>query len=143
MAFEQKTWKKRISENPTRRKLIDATTQAETIVDVERYEGVVSQEGDAFSRDNMNDLEQRIANAFDDEHLYLTGILEAGGTSITFTSEQIVEGCRVHVFVPFDKCKMIYDAISMPQEGTMVITFPAQATDTVIQVKIENPSQGE
>ena len=64
MAFEQKTWKKRISENPTRRKLIDATTQAETIVDVQRYEGVVSQEGDAFSRDNMNDLEQRIANAF-------------------------------------------------------------------------------
>ena len=65
MAFAKKTWKKRLSENPTRRQLTytDGTT---AIVDVARLEGAISQEGDAFSDTNMNDLEQRVANAFDE-----------------------------------------------------------------------------
>lgn len=143
MAFSKKTWANRVSEHPTRRKLTNVDTGVETIVDVAREEGIVSQEGDAFSRTNMNDLEQRIEDAFNDEHVYLTAILAANETVVNFASEQIVEGCRVHVFVPLDKCKLIYDAIEMPQEGQLNITFPAQTSDTVIQVKIENPSQGE
>lgn len=65
MAFSQKTWTKRLSEYPTRRQLTytDGTT---AIVDVARSEGTVSAEGDAFSDTNMNDLEQRIADAFDE-----------------------------------------------------------------------------
>lgn len=140
MAFVKKTWTNRVSEHPTRRKLTNVDTGVETIVEVEREEGVVTQEGDAFNRNNMNDLEQRIDDAFADENTYLTGILVAGETIVNFTGEQIVEGCRVHVFVPMDKCKLIYDAIEMPAEGQLKITFPAQTTDTVIQVKIENPS---
>lgn len=140
MAFSKKNWKNRVSEFPTRRLLTNVDTSETMLVTVERDEGIVSQEGDPFSRTNMNDLEQRIEDAFNDEHVYLTGILAAGETIVNFTSEQIVEGCRVHVFVPLDKCKLIYDNIEIPQEGQLKITFPEQQTDTVIQVKIENPS---
>lgn len=59
MGFEKKTWKQRLSEYPTRRRLIYADGSTET-VDVERLEGTISQEGDAFSEENMNDLEERI-----------------------------------------------------------------------------------
>ena len=60
MAFVKKTWKNRISENPLRRTITNVTTGVSEIVDVTRYEGTVTQEGDAFSAANMNDLEQRI-----------------------------------------------------------------------------------
>lgn len=64
MAFSQKTWVSRQSEYPNRRRLTksDGTTE---IVTVERLEGTVSKEGDAFSDENMNDLEQRVADEFD------------------------------------------------------------------------------
>lgn len=62
MAFSQKTWKDRITEYPTRRALIKSDGSSE-IVTVSRAEGAVSQEGDAFSAANMNDLEARIAEA--------------------------------------------------------------------------------
>lgn len=61
MAFAKKTWKDRISEYPTRRILEKEDGTSET-VDVARSEGEVSQEGDAFSAENMNDLEERIVN---------------------------------------------------------------------------------
>ena len=63
MAFVRKTWKNRVAEYINRRVLIkeDGTTE---VVSVERSEGTVSQEGDAFSAENMNDLEQRIAEGF-------------------------------------------------------------------------------
>lgn len=60
MPFQKKTWKNRISEFANRRKLIDTTTQDEQIVTVARYEGEITQEGDAFSAENMNGLEDRI-----------------------------------------------------------------------------------
>ena len=63
MAFEKKTWLARKSENPTQRKITYADGSSE-IVTVEREEGIVSREGDAFSEANMNGLEQRIAEAF-------------------------------------------------------------------------------
>lgn len=61
--FEKKTWTDRVTEYPTRRALIkeDGTTE---LVTVTRDEGSVSAEGDAFSAENMNSLEQRIAAAF-------------------------------------------------------------------------------
>ena len=139
MAFVQKNWAKRITEYPNRRKLTNVSDASETVVDIERYEGVISQAGDGFTQTNMNDLEQRIADAFDDEHEYLTAILAANETTVSFTDDSIVAGCRVHVFVPMDKCKLVYDAISIPSEGHLNITFPAQETDTVIQVTIDNP----
>lgn len=85
MAFLQKTWKDRVAEYINRRVLTkeDGTTE---LVSVERSEGTISQEGDAFSAANMNDLEQRIANEFseqnkksviynpDDDYLYINGV---------------------------------------------------------------------
>ena len=67
MAFLQKTWKDRVAEYINRRVLTkeDGTTE---LVSVERSEGTISQEGDAFSAANMNDLEQRIANEFSEQN---------------------------------------------------------------------------
>lgn len=62
MGFVNKVWKNRISEYPTRRTLTKEDGSTE-LVTVSRSEGTVSQEGDAFSADNMNDLEQRIEDA--------------------------------------------------------------------------------
>ena len=64
MAFEQKEWLDRVSEYPMRRQLTDEDGNIE-LVTLERADGEVSTEGDAFSAINMNDLEQRIADGFD------------------------------------------------------------------------------
>jgi len=64
MSFKQKTWNDRISEHPTRRTLTDVSDNTTKTVDVAREEGTISQEGDAFSAANMNDLESRIADGF-------------------------------------------------------------------------------
>ncbi len=59
-----KTWVDRLVEYAGRRKITNTTTGTSQIVDVERAEGTVSKEGDAFSAANMNALEQRIDAAF-------------------------------------------------------------------------------
>ena len=61
MAYSSKVWKDRVSEYANRRKLIDSSSN-ESVVTVQRYEGQITQEGDAFNAANMNDLESRIAN---------------------------------------------------------------------------------
>ena len=66
MAFKKKTWIDRMVEFAGRRKITNVSTPAAQIIDVERAEGAVSQEGDAFSAENMNDLEKRISDAFAD-----------------------------------------------------------------------------
>lgn len=71
MAFAKKTWKDRIAEFPTRRRLTKEDNTSE-LVTVAREEGTLSQEGDAFSAENMNDLENRI----DAEFTELNGKLE-------------------------------------------------------------------
>lgn len=65
MSFVAKEWKDRLVEFAGRRKLTNVSTGEETTVDVSRAEGEVSQAGDAFSAANMNDLEQRIKDGFD------------------------------------------------------------------------------
>lgn len=61
--FQKKEWKNRISEYPTRRILTDEAG-IESLVSVARSEGTISQEGDAFSAENMNGLENRILAGF-------------------------------------------------------------------------------
>jgi hypothetical protein len=65
MAISMKNWKDRITQYPNRRKLINVSTGEETIVDVVRAEGNVTEAGDTFTASNMNDLEDRIEDAFD------------------------------------------------------------------------------
>ena len=64
MAFQKKTWKNRLSEFPNRRRL--EPTGIENTYDVVRAEGNVTETGDAFSEDSMNDLEERIATGLAD-----------------------------------------------------------------------------
>lgn len=64
MAFEKKTWEDRLVEFPGRRRLIDVETGKEYVMDVSREEGLVTKVGDAFSGNNMNGLENRIADGF-------------------------------------------------------------------------------
>lgn len=66
MSFVKKTWEDRISEYPTRRKIIDVDSGDERIVDVERAEGEVVNAGTALSADNFNDLEERIFTTFNE-----------------------------------------------------------------------------
>ena len=73
MAFVKKTWKDRIAEFPTRRRLTKEDNTSE-LVTVAREEGTLSQEGDAFSAENMNDLENRI----DAEFTEVNGKLQSG-----------------------------------------------------------------
>lgn len=65
MAFSKKTWKNRLSEFPSRRKLTHSD-DTEEYVNVERAEGEVTEAGDSFNAGNMNDLEERIEAGFSD-----------------------------------------------------------------------------
>lgn len=64
MSYQKKTWENRLTEYAGRRRLTNIATNEEIVVDVERDEGTISSEGDAFSAQNMNDMEERIDNAF-------------------------------------------------------------------------------
>ena len=74
MAFSKKTWLDRIAEYPTRRRL-KKSDGTDEIVSVSREEGAISQEGDAFSAANMNDLEDRVESEFNSLNLKMDGKL--------------------------------------------------------------------
>ena len=84
MAFVKKTWKDRIAEFPTRRRLTKEDNTSE-LVTVAREEGTLSQEGDAFSAENMNDLENRIDAEFTELNGKLPD-LSKPGTSLSLTN---------------------------------------------------------
>ena len=88
MAFKKKTWVDRMVEYAGRRKITNVTTMAAQIVDVERAEGVVSEEGTAINAVNMNDFEQRTADAFSAVQQDIEGInSDLGGNRFGFTSD--------------------------------------------------------
>lgn len=64
MAFLKKIWTDRVSEHPSRRILTNIENNQVMTVDVTRAEGNVTTQGESFSSDTMNDLENRIATAF-------------------------------------------------------------------------------
>ena len=76
MAFKKKTWTDRMVEYAGRRKLTNVSTKQAIICDVERSEGTVSKEGDAFSSQNMNDLEQRVADGFSEVKQTTDGLIQ-------------------------------------------------------------------
>lgn len=84
-AWVKKVWKDRKTEYPTRRTLTK-TNGSQEIVTVARNEGNVSQEGDAFSAANMNDLEERIDAGFTE----LTGKLQWKSIAISIPVDQWV-----------------------------------------------------
>lgn len=60
--FEKKEWEDRQVQYPSRRKL--TPTGQENIYDVDRAEGEVTAPGNAFDAQNMNNLEDRVYDAF-------------------------------------------------------------------------------
>jgi hypothetical protein len=85
MSFIKKIWKDRISEYPTRRNLEKSDGSSE-LVTVSRSEGNISQEGDAFSAENMNDLEERISNEFEALNTNITNKFQAPD----YTNKQVI-----------------------------------------------------
>lgn len=65
MAFVKKTWKDRIVQYANRRLLTKSGGVVEQVT-VTRDEGTISEAGDQFNASNMNDLEQRVKDGFDD-----------------------------------------------------------------------------
>ena len=75
MSFISRVWKDRKTKYPNRRVLTKENGTTE-LVTVSREEGIISEEGDAFSAENMNNLEDRIANEFDEVSNNLTAVAE-------------------------------------------------------------------
>lgn len=125
--FEVKVWKDRIAEFITRRTLTyeNGTTQ---VVTVDRNEGEISQTGDAFSAENMNGLEQRIASEFE--------IVESGlqaGMTITFPSD----GTIVKTLSNGDKA-----ITSFPSDGSIVVTLEDSEGEVLATRTTTFPSDG-
>lgn len=88
MAFSKKTWLDRIAEYPTRRRL-KKSDGTDEIVSVSREEGAISQEGDAFSAANMNDLEDRVASEFNSLNLKMDSAITTsniGSQSVNYAN---------------------------------------------------------
>lgn len=83
MGFLKKTWVDRISEYPARRRL-KKSDGTEEVVTVSREEGTISKEGDAFSAQNMNDLETRVSDAFDEVNNSLEIVMLQTGETYRF-----------------------------------------------------------
>lgn len=80
--FTPKEWKARLVEFAGRRLLRNVANGETVTYDVSRSEGQVSQEGDAFNTQNMNDLEQRISNGFANAKTNIDSLnLDLGGLS--------------------------------------------------------------
>lgn len=90
MGFIKKIWKDRISEFPTRRSLTKTDGTSE-LVTVARSEGMISEEGDAFSAENMNDFENRVANGFNEltENLGTATLLMSTTIDMTVAVENL------------------------------------------------------
>ena len=58
--FDKKTWEDRVSQYPNRRLLTHLSDSSTEYVNVSRAEGTITEPGDPFSAETMNDLENRI-----------------------------------------------------------------------------------
>lgn len=93
MAFSLKTWVNRISEYPNRRKLTHEDGNTE-LVTVARAEGQISAEGNAFSAEEMNDLENRIKGGFDEVNQSLTNVNNSKKTYIKLALPNIADDAK-------------------------------------------------
>lgn len=84
----KKIWKNRTTEFPTRRTLMKEDGSSE-IVTVTRNEGTVSEEGDAFDADTMNNLEERIDAGFAEVNgnLGTQATMSLSGTTLIITTK--------------------------------------------------------
>lgn len=145
MGFIKKIWKDRISEFPTRRSLTKTDGSSE-LVTVARSEGMISEEGDAFSAENMNDFENRVANGFSELNEKIgTGIQisnELQTITLPFTAQsnvmmQIKIAHTVDDVVHYCYLKSnfygnnYYSFVGVARGGTTVEWFPVKKGDTI------------
>ena len=145
MGFIKKIWKDRISEFPTRRSLTKTDGTSE-LVTVARSEGMISEEGDAFSAENMNDFENRVANGFNeltekiDSGIYISNELQT--VTLPFTAQsnimmQIKIGHTVDDIVHYCYLKSnfygnnYYSFVGAARGGMTVEWFPVKKGDTI------------
>ena len=139
MGFVTKTWKDRITEYPTRRKLTKSDGTTETVT-VERNEGTVSQEGDAFNAATMNDLESRIAAAIG----YTLGAqtIKSGATTAVISSDHITADSLIDIyFAEASKETVASAGVTYSQTaGSLTLTFGSAlgAAVTISNVKVVN-----
>lgn len=139
MGFVTKTWKDRITEYPTRRKLTKTDGSTETVT-VERNEGTVSQEGDAFNAATMNDLESRIAEAIG----YTLGskTIASGATTAVISSDHITANSLVDVYYAESSKETVASAgvTYSLAAGSLTLTFGSAlaAAVTISNVKVVN-----
>lgn len=109
MGFTKKTWKNRIAEYINRRRLTmeDGSTN---LVTVARDEGTISQEGDAFNAANMNDLEDRIQEGFDEINQSLTNL--DNSLDSTFCKNLAIRNAITNFLLIDDKKDSTYHKIS-------------------------------
>ena len=122
MAFSLKTWVNRISEYPNRRKLTHEDGSTE-LVTVARAEGQISAEGNAFSAEEMNDLENRIKGGFDEVNQSLTQLnegLNSKSNRVTASANNIC--CFRNLKLKFTNGNAKYN-ISKFYKGTELIGF--------------------
>ena len=133
MGFVKKTWTNRISEYPNRRTINDGYVTK--VVTVGRDEGTVTQAGDAFTAENMNDLETRIESAIDEADAYVevTGTLTAGQTSITLSNAAITEDSTIDYYTNYFGINPVGVNVS---NGRVVLTFEEQDIDISVKVRV-------
>ena len=117
MGFIKKIWKDRISEFPTRRSLTKTDGTSE-LVTVARSEGMISEEGDAFSAENMNDFENRVANGFSE----LNENLEDAAKNLTWQLAGEVTG-KKEILIPAS-AKEIYVEVGIDTSKLGTVTIP-------------------
>ena len=104
-----------------RRKLTNVSTKQAVIYDVERSEGTVSKEGDAFSSQNMNDLEQRVADGFSEVKQTTDGLIQ-NLNGFAFKEEggvKYVKGAD-SVWVPFSNPEVYFAQCSFPGDQSTI-----------------------
>lgn len=111
----KKIWKNRTTEFPTRRTLMKEDGSSE-IVTVTRNEGTVSEEGDAFDADTMNNLEERIDAGFAE----LNGKLSNTPSLEDYCGDYTLQGTwscgnwgGFHTTVSLNLCKNIVDKLNI------------------------------
>lgn len=116
MAFKTKEWKDRNVEYPGRRKLTEVSGE-ENVFTVTREEGAITEQGDAFSAENMNDLEDRINDGFNGVINDISGILP---TITVHADSEVTLSCGETeiVVTPVDKVAKV----SLSTKGTWLVS---------------------
>lgn len=121
MGFTKKIWKDRISEFPARRNLTKENGDTE-LVTVARSEGSISQEGDAFSAENMNGLEERIGSGFDEVNSNLS--VKSIGNAVSATGWDVTASNVVINNIGILFGTIVRNADGAPNWGETIATYP-------------------